>query len=220
MALQGLSFDFEVGTEGFTHDRMPEVAGSGVSWTFDHWQHGSPTGQTCASGQKCWATNLMGNYVQCGRGYLMSPPLDLSECAAEGQDVRLAFEHLYDFWTGEWNSSTWYDGGLVEVSSDGQNWTAIDPGYSGTIAINPNMTASYACVDGGNFHVHDKSGFVGSSGGWQSAVALIDSSLLSSSVQIRFSYSSGVSSQTTSQSGSQAATRPGWYIDALRLEMP
>lgn len=219
-AIAELAFDFEGGTQGFIHDRMPEVEGSGTTWTFDHWQHGGPTGLSCSSGSSCWGTNLTGNYIQCGRGFLRSPTIDLSDCAAETRDVEIAFDHNYDFWTGDWNSATWFDGGIVEISSDGTSWTALDMTYPGTVTINPSMTVSYACVESSSFYVHGKSGFVGSSSGWVTATATIPAALLAEPIYVRWSYSAGVSSQTTSESQSMNATRPGWYIDNLRFSLP
>jgi hypothetical protein len=220
LALEGLEFDFESGPADFLHNRLPEVANSGTSWTFDHWEYGEPQGVACASGQKCWGTNLQGNYIQCGRAFLVTPPLDLSACATEGRDIRLSFSHFYDFWTGSWNSQTWFDGGLVEVSGDGESWTPVPLSYPGTIAINPSMGLTYSCVQNNQFYVDGKSGFVGSGGGWQTASAVIDGTLLGEELQVRFSYSSGVSSQTSSQTQSMNGTRPGWYIDDVSLSLP
>ncbi len=218
LALQSLSFGFEGSAQGFVHDRMPEVAGSSVNWTFDHWEQGSASGGvSCAAGE-CFGTNLAGNYIQCQRAYLVSPPIDLSACAAESQDVSIFFEHRFDFWTGSFGGSTWFDGGLVEISADGTSWQPATLLYPGTIDINPEMTSSYSCVEKDNFYVDGKDGYVGSSGGWKSESFVVPAALATVTFQMRFVYSAGVSSQTADQAESMNGTAPGWYVDSIRLQ--
>lgn len=216
-ALASLQFDFEGSAEGFVHSLMPEVANSGVSWTYDHWEQGSVTASTtCPSGQECFGTNLDGNYIQCQRAYLVSPPIDLSACAAESRDVSLLFEHNYHFWSGN-EGGLKFDGGLVEISADGTNWQSATLLYPGTIAINPEIS-SFACIEKNNFYVNGKSGFVESSNGWKSESFVIPSALATVTFQVRFVYASGVSSQTTDQVESMAGTEPGWFVDNLRFQ--
>ena len=216
--LQGLGFDFEGGAEGFVHGDMPEVASSSATWTFDHWEVGNASAATtCASGQSCWGTNLSGNYIQCQRAYLVSPPIDLSSCGTAGQDVTLQFQHNYDFWTGSFEGTTWFDGGRVEITSNGTSWQSATLLYPGTIDINPEQD-SYACVEKNGFYVDGKSGYVGSSGGWVNESITIPAALASVTFQIRFVYGAGVSSQTTDQIASMAGTAPGWFIDDLRFQ--
>ncbi len=216
-ALSALHFDFEGGAEGFVHGPMPEVVGSGVTWTFDHWEQGAAN-TTCPSGSKCWGTNLDGNYIQCQRAYLVSTPIDLSACATEERDLQLVFKNNYDFWTGSFNAKTWFDGGLIEISRDGTNWQAASTSYPGTIDINPDMGGSFACVESNNFYVDGKAGFVGSSGGWVSQTVDVPFAMASVTFQVRFVYGAGVSSQTTDQNQSMLGTRPGWFIDDLRFQ--
>lgn len=215
--LEALRFDFESGADGFVHARMPEVAGAGNSWTFDHWERGSAS-TICPSGSQCWGTNLDGNYIQCQRAYLVSAPIDLSDCQLEGQDLQLLFDHNYDFWTGAFGGTTWFDGGLVEISSDGTNWQSAGLSYPGTIDINPQMTSSYSCVSNNDFYVDGKAGFVGSSAGWVSANINVPAAMASVTFQVRFVYGAGVSSQTTDQTQSMQGTRPGWFVDNLRFQ--
>jgi len=214
--LQSLAFDFEGGAEGFVHGDMPEVVGSGVDWTFDHWEVGSAN-TTCPSGQGCWGTNLDNNYIQCQRAYLVSPPIDLSDCGQSGTNVTLSFQHNYDFWTGPFGGSTWFDGGFIEITSDGTNWQPAGVLYPGMVLINPDQTSSFECIEKNNFYVHNKSGYVGASGGWVTEAVEIPAAMASVTFQIRFVYGAGVSSQTTSQNGSMAGTRPGWYIDDFQF---
>jgi len=218
-ALANLRFDFESGAEGFVHAPMPIAVASGVDWTFDHWEQGSVSaGRSCISGQECFGTNLDGNYIQCQRAYLVSPPIDLSDCAAESREVSLHFQHNYNFWTGN-EGGPKFDGGLVEISADGTNWQSATLLYPGTIAINPNI-GSFECVDNepGQFYVDGQDGYVGNSNGWVSENFLIPSALASVTFQVRFVYASGVSSQTSDQNESMAGTRPGWFLDNLRFQ--
>lgn len=219
LQLQSLSFDFEGSDEGFVHAPMPIAAGSGVTWTFDHWERGSASASTtCPSGNGCFGTNLGGNYIQCQRAYLVSPPVDLSACGTAGQEVTLSLQHNYDFWTGAFGGTTWFDGGLIEVSSNGSTWTPANVLFPGTIDINPEMTSSYTCIENDMFYVDGKSGYVGSSGGWVTENITIPSSLASVTFQFRFVYASGVSSQTTDQEQSKLGTRPGWFVDDIRFQ--
>jgi hypothetical protein len=214
-ALADLSYDWEDGAQGWTHGPMPEVDPPPVSWTFDHWERGNAT-LGCNGGTGCWATNLDGGYVQCGRGYLRSPVMDLSACA--DTDVEVVFSHTYDFWVGDWDGQTWYDGGLIELTTDGINWIPALQTFPGTIRINPDMGSSYECVEPQNFHVHNKPGYIGTSGGWQEAVIPIPAHLRTTTFQLRFAYSAGVSYPTSSEGLSEENSGPGWYIDDLRIQ--
>ncbi len=218
LALESLGFDFEGSAQGFVHDQMPEVAGSGVSWTFDHWEQGSASGGVSCDAGECFGTNLDDNYIQCQRAYLVSPPIDLSACAADSQDVSVLFEHQFDFWTGSFGGTTWFDGGLVEISGDGTTWQSATLLYPGTIDINPEMTSSYACVEPDNFYVDGKDGYVGSSGGWKSESFVIPAALATVTFQMRFVYGAGVSSQTADQAESMNGTAPGWYVDSIGFQ--
>ena len=74
----------------------------------------------------------------------------------------LAFTHAYSFWTGSYGGVTWYDGGIVEISSDDSASWSVPPGtYPGTVKINPDRGSGYPCVLKDQFHVHNKAGFVG-----------------------------------------------------------
>tara|TARA_R110002096_G_scaffold299503_2_gene493982 strand:+ start:55981 stop:56820 length:840 start_codon:yes stop_codon:yes gene_type:complete len=216
-ALANLRFDFESGAQGFVHGPMPVAVNSGANWTFDHWEQGAVTaGRTCISGQECFGTNLDGNYIQCQRAYLVSPTIDLSDCAAASRDVSFHFQHNYNFWTGNQGGQK-FDGGLIEISADGTNWQSATLLYPGTIAVNPNI-GSFECVEKDNFYVHGKDGYVGTSNGWLSESFIIPQELASVTFQVRFVYASGVSSETSDQNESMAGTKPGWFIDNLRFQ--
>jgi hypothetical protein len=216
-ALAAAAFDFEGGPSGWNHNLMPEIAGTDVDWNFDDWEQGTATNvgpAACNGGTGCWGTRLDNNYIACQRAFLRSPPIDLTECA--GESLELGFYHYYDFWAGEWDTQSWFDGGLVELSADGTGWTA-PPGidYPGTIAINPSK-GSYECIESDSFYVHGKPGFVGGSGGWELVQIPIPAELVAAGFQIRFSYSSGVILQDDTQNANDFSNA-GWYIDDLAV---
>ncbi|HEU5057206.1 MAG TPA: hypothetical protein VFU21_11805 [Kofleriaceae bacterium] len=216
-ALAAASFDFESGPAGWTHDIMPEIAGTDVDWRFDDWQHGTASNvgpAACHAGTGCWATRLDNNYIACQRAYLMSPPLDLAACA--GEHLALRFQHFHDFWIGEWDGETWFDGGVLELGDDSIRWAA-PPGLDtpGVIAINPNKGLN-ECIESDSFHVDGRPGFVGQSDGWAAVDVAIPSELVTGSLFIRFAYSSGVILQSSTQNPN-SFSNAGWYIDDLAV---
>jgi len=214
LALAGQTTGFESGSTGWTHAVLDGAVASG--WPLDEWQLGAASSGpgSCHAGTKCWATRLDVNYTSCERAALTSPTIDLSACA--GESVKLTFWSWHDFWTGTvaGKTGTWFDGGLLEVSTDGSTWSAVTPApaYPGTTAINPNIS-SYACVSQNSFHVHNKPGWVGTSSGWQQITVPLPAAAVTSTFRFRFAYSSGVSFANNDAEANRAYTRPGWYID-------
>lgn len=217
-ALASLKFTFDSGTDGFTHGPLDGKSGS--SWPFDPWARGTPTKTLGCKSGACWATELTTNYAQCQRGYVRSPAIDLTACA--GEDLALVFDHAYTFWSASYLGSSYYDGGVVEVSADdGANWSVAGPfTYPGTVTINPDMGASYACLDNNNFHVDQLPGFVQTQTTWTHVSIPIGPTFRTAKFAVRFSFGSGVSSTTTSASASRNATGPGWHIDDVGIERP
>lgn len=215
-ALAALKFDFDSGAQGFTHGPLDGKSGS--SWPFDPWKQGTPTKALGCKSGACFATELTENYAQCQRGYVRSPVLDLSACAAE--DLALAFDHAYTFWSANYQGNNYYDGGVVEISKDGgTTWVVAGPyTYPGTVTINPEMTSSYACLDNNNFHVDQLPGFVQTQTTWTRVSIPIVAAYRTAQFAVRFSFGSGVSSMTTSASSSRNATGPGWHIDDVAIE--
>src|SRR4051794_4651907 len=154
-ALASLSWDFESGVAGFTHQAIDGYAGDN-SWPFDDWQRGTPSGAgpgACHGGTQCFGTYLTGNYASCERAMLTTPVVDLSACS--GTALKLVFWHWFSFWTDA--GGPWYDGGLVEFSSDGgSTWDASGASYPGTIAINPSQGFGYDCLSPNSFYVDGK----------------------------------------------------------------
>lgn len=209
-AVAKLTYDFEAGASGWTHGVSDGASGS---WPFDPWATGTATLAPACKGGKCFGTELTKNYAQCQRGYLLSPALDLSACS--GKTIAITFQHAYSFWTGSYGGTTWFDGGVVEASANGTTWQALSGSYPGTVKINPDRGSSYACVLPTSFGVNDKQGFVGVQTTTAKAELTIPASAISSTTRIRFSFASGVSSQTTNADTSRASTAPGWRIDDI-----
>ena len=211
-ALSKVHFDFEASDAGWTTGFSDGVVvPPDPSWPYNPWLRGTTsTGTTCKSG-KCFGSELTKNYAQCHRGYLMSPSLDLSAC--KGRSVALVFEHAYAFFTGSYNAQTWSDGGVVEVSGDGTTWAIPTGTYPGTVKINPDRTASYACTKANAFGVHNKMGFTGAQTTTVKAELVLPAAAVTATTRIRFSTAAGVSSQTTNPDTSRSGTGFGWRID-------
>lgn len=210
VALAAITFDFEAGAQGWTHGNSDGV-GPPTVWPFDPWLQGAATkGTACKSG-KCFGTDLTQNYAQCHRGFVVSPPVDLSAC--KGRAVSLVFQHAYGFWTGAYGGQTWFDGGVVELSGDGTTWQVPTGPYPGTVKINPDRGLSYACVSKNAFSVHNKQGFVGQQAATVRAELVVPPSAITATTRIRFSTAAGVSSDSSTADSSRPFTDFGWRID-------
>lgn len=143
------------------------------------WEYGAPTSGPGAAhtGTQVWATVLDGDYPHSSSAFLDTPPIDLS-----GLDVAaLVFHHYYD-------AEKLYDGGNVQISSDGGvNFALLHPrdGYS---------HQSIAAL--GN-----NPGFSGSGGGYEIAVFDL-SSYIGSDVILRWHFASD-----------NKTAAAGWYLD-------
>jgi hypothetical protein len=212
-ALAKITFDFEAGAQSWTHGNSDGV-GAPTVWPFDPWLQGTATKGTACKTGKCFGTDLTQNYAQCHRGFVMSPPIDLSAC--KGRSVSLVFQHSYGFWTGAWNGSTWFDGGVVEVSADGTTWVVPTGAYPGTVKINPDKNqglSTYQCVSKNSFGVHNKQGFVGQQLATAKADLAIPAAAIGATTRLRFSTAGGVSSQNSTADSSRPFTDFGWRID-------
>ncbi len=217
-ALAAITFAFDSGDQGWTHGASDGITGSDPAWPYDGWTRGTASAGTACKAGSCFGNELTQNYAQCARGYLQSPAIDLSKCS--GRNVSLVFQHAYAFWSGTYNAQNWFDGGIVEVSTDGQTWQ-VPPAsgvYSGTVAINPDRTSSYQCVTK-PFGVTGKQGFTGKNATMTKVTIPLPAAAISATTRIRFSMASGVSSQTTNANTSRSATDFGWRIDDVGFEV-
>ena len=211
-ALASFRYDFEAGAQGFEHGTSD---GQNINWPFDSWEQGQARSgpNACAEGQGCWGTDLGANYIQCQRAELISPFIDLRACAEH--ELLMVYEDWHDFWA----EGNWADGGMVEASPEGGNWSALAPHrFADRIQINPALGIGYSCVNSDEFHVDGQAGVTGRRGGWQTVRLPLDG-LHHDRFKIRFAYASGVSSRTGDPNESRRGTRPGWFLDNIRFEI-
>ena len=215
-ALRAATFDFENGPAGFTH--QPSDGADLPDWPLDPWEHGRAASGpgACVDAGACWGTDLDDNLTQCQRAELISPSIDLTACA--GRSVELVFDHWYDFWSGTDGFENYYDGGLVEVSTDGRRFELLggDRDYPGVLNINPSLGFGYECYDPDGFHVDDLPGFVDQSRGWEEAHLPLGEN--PGRFVLRWAFATGVSVETTDPYESQLYEPPGWYVDRIRFE--
>lgn len=190
-----VTYDFEGDDQGFDSEETDD----GFD---DPWDHGEPEDQSCHSGDECWVTNRRGEYDDCEAGALVSPTLDLSACA--GQTVSLTFWHLYRL--EDESNGTWYDGGLVQLSSDGGgSWQETDPepGYTGDIFGNYSECERDASMDG-------MQGWSGRIDGddWEQVTITLDDAMLTSEFAFRFLFASD-----------RGVVDEGWYVDDVELSL-
>jgi len=162
-------------TEDFEDDN-----GGGIS--VGTWQWGQPTtGPSAHSGTNVWGTNLIGDYGNNEHSYL-----SISGILVPDQRGKVSFWQWYEFE----GSGTLYDGGRLEISTDGTNFTPITPigGYTGPIT-----------------GLSGADGFGGTSSNWVQATFDI-SAYAGDTVTLRWHFASDSSS-----------TRLGWYIDDLQI---
>ena len=186
----GYLFTFE-SCANWTTGKANSQAPGAVSW-----QCGNPTGGPPGNPTGVWATNLTGDYNNAESSFLQSPPLNLAQCAGEG--ITMTLRHWYHFEAGP----TRPDGGIVQISTNGVNWTTIAPN-GGVLYGAGNIGATHSPVAGtpgfnGNAN-NDANNMIEST--WDlSAYSGVDE------VHLRFVFGSD-----------NSVTRAGWYLDRLEL---
>jgi hypothetical protein len=188
-------YEFEFVAAGcpwnWTTSKLHMAATGNVSW-----QCGDPTAYAGGPGVNktgVWATNLSGPYNASESSLLTSPELDLGACA--GEDMTLTIHHWHNFEGGATNA----DGGIVQVSDDGVNWTTISP-VSGDLYSPANLNTSYAPPDGGP-------GFSGNLDEQSWGDSTFDvTPYAGGSMYVRFLFGSDGSTQ-----------QGGWYIDRIEI---
>ncbi|MGC8913436.1 MAG: S8 family serine peptidase [Thermoplasmata archaeon] len=183
--------DFET-DKGWTH------MNTGGNNSIDEWQRGTPSGTGAPaphSGSNVWATNLSGNYAATPyAAALVSPVLNLSDY----DYVTMKYWQWVDI---EGSSLAYYDGGLIEITTDGNTWVQIDepnvnpqPYYNGTIS------------SGYSNPLAGKNAFSGRVKTWVEVTVNLTNWAGNPSVKVRFNFGSDSSESYL-----------GWYIDDVML---
>ncbi|MBU4143590.1 MAG: right-handed parallel beta-helix repeat-containing protein [Candidatus Thermoplasmatota archaeon] len=149
------------------------------------WELGNPLGYgpgTAYSGNNCWGTNVNTNYQDGAYAILTTPCFN-----SPSYDI-LSFYMWF-------RTEGWCDAGWVEVTSNGLNWTRIEPVTGPT----------YHDTTWGRGYSGD---YTGNSTGWQYAEFDL-SSFPGGTLSIRFVFRSDGS-----------VTYPGWYIDDVYVGTP
>jgi hypothetical protein len=182
--LEGYSYDFEGNDGGFTASE------------YGDWEWGVPTSgpNGAHSGQRVWATNLAGQYIDGSNSTLDSDTLSL----VNATEATLTFWHWYRI---EYSDNTYWDGGNVKISTDGgETFQVLYPegGYDG-VATNPVCPLYGEPVFGGP----------PSTGNFWHQESFDLSAYYNRTVIIRFHF------------GSDAyVTDLGWYVDDVLLLTP
>lgn len=187
------NFDVENCPGGWT---VGQAAG-GVGVSPSTWECGEPSevGPRMTEGG-VWATNLDGNYSLNEAGALVSPPIDLSACAA-GENVEMRVYHWFEFEGGPTNA----DGGIVQVSTNGTSWTTIAP-VSGTSYVAAALNTIVVPPDG----IQGFSGNDPDEGSWVQSNFDVSAYSGDDDLQVRFVFGSDGDDN-----------RSGWYIDRVEF---
>ncbi len=175
--------DMESGEGPWTH----EVVNDGYT---DEWHMETNRNHT-AGGAYSWKNGGAGsaNYADYSNGALMTPALCL------GPDATLTFWHYMDAELYDGNPPYAWDGGIVEISTDGgSSWTLITPNGGYPHLIYPNSASPFDA----------DTPCYGSTSGWEQAT--FDLSAYTGSAIIRFQF--GSDGYTTAE---------GWYIDDVEV---
>lgn len=165
--VRGIERDLEAGAGGFQGD--------------SDWEWGHSTRVDAYSGQNVWATNLNGTYTDETRSVLVSAPIDLTEFTS----AALVFHHFLA-------CEEVYDGGFVEISTDGGfTWALVRP-----VGDYP---ARVMAAQG-------SPGYSGRTDGWVRAQFDLYRYLGQADVRIRFVFSSD-----------DGVTGLGWYLDDISV---
>ena len=190
--LCGYELDFSDCDDGWTTGRTDPMA------SIPSWACGDPSGDPpygppgAVTG--VWATDLTESYSSNESSFLMSPAFDFGKC--EGEQMTMTLTHWYNFESGG-------DGGIVQVSTNGADWTTLEP-TGGSLYDDGPISATFPPVQG-------SAGFHAGAAGDDSASMLeseFDLSAYAGQQDIRIRFVFG------SDNGTVA---PGWYVDALSI---
>ncbi|MBC8071037.1 MAG: hypothetical protein IAG13_22120 [Deltaproteobacteria bacterium] len=187
-------FDFETDScpDGFSTSSL--MGGAGAS----SWACGEPTVYGLGPGVAspgAFGTNLSGPYNANEISALVSSEIDMSVCTDAG--ITMTMRHWHNFEGGELNA----DGGIVQVSEDGVEWTTVAPVDGRLYDMDAMLDASFPPVDG----VYGFSGGLDENS-WGTSEFDLSDFMGSSSLQVRFVFGSNGSVQAG-----------GWYIDSMSV---
>ncbi|MFC5604785.1 S8 family serine peptidase [Sporosarcina koreensis] len=129
--------------QGITVGYFEDFETTPIAWESfganDKWEWGIPTSgpNNAASGEKVYATNLSGLYLNNMNATLVMPPVDLPE-----GNSYLQFKHWHEFEKS--TAGTTWDYGHVVISTDRQNWTRllkVDGSSNGWVDVQVDLSA-------------------------------------------------------------------------------
>jgi hypothetical protein len=176
----------------WTFSKLHPAAGA-VSWAC-----GDPTDYSLGPGVDktgVLGTNLGGPYNANESSLATSPELDLADCV--GEDLTMTIHHWHNLEGGLTNN----DGGIVQVSENGVDWTTVAP-ISGALYYDDDpLNTTYAPPDG-------EIGFSGflDDQEWTDSVFDVTQFGTGGALHVRFLFGSDGSVQ-----------QGGWYIDRIEI---
>ncbi len=157
--------DFEQSDGGWTTNWISDLQ-PGTSWEW-----GTPQGQAinhAASGSKCWATNLSGNYLAPEDSYILGPCFDFSQLTLPVIEFDIFFKTaIIDLIQLEYSLDSAFTWHQIGNPGEGINWYNTPAGYS-------------------------QAGWNGNSNGWIHALHTLDGLGGKSYVLLRFTLRGGV----------------------------
>ncbi len=159
---------------------------------------GAVTGAPPAKGETVWATSLDGTHASQESGAIISPAVNLTNCA-DDESVEMRITHWWDFEGGTVNA----DGGIVQITGNGgASWNTISPISGAMYNEDQVLTTAWQPPDNQN-------GFSGNSvdeGAWVVSAFDVSSFAGSDTLQVRFVFGSD-----------NGTNRAGWYIDRVEF---
>ncbi len=120
--------DFENDDGGWTTNWISDIQ-PGTSWEW-----GTPQAQTinhAASGTKCWATNLSGNYLDSEHSYILGPCFDFSQLTLPIIELDIFFKTTtIDIIQLEYSLDSSFTWNRIGNPGEGINWYNTPSGYS------------------------------------------------------------------------------------------
>ena len=184
--------NFELEQSGWSRGTFTET---------NSWRLGKPNKDIITgahSGIKCWVTKFNGDYNDLENSYVLSPIFDFSNWTASPV---LSFFHNYQIEGG-------YDGGTLEYSTDGVNYTTLGVYADSTANHWFDVEDSVAFIASANWG-YSSSDYDDNDSGWIQSAHRLEGLEGLSNVRFRFRFGSDDSN------GDE-----GWAIDDIRISSP